>query len=69
MIRRDIADCCIVLLREDGIPMDARIYVEDCRQSIIKYLKNRWLSTRSMDGFADLDSWALKEIADGQFAG
>lgn len=55
-----------VLLREDGIQVDARVKVEDCRQDIIKYLKARWVGTKATAGFNDLDSWALKEIADGQ---
>lgn len=54
-----------VLLREQGIQVDARVLVEDCRQAILKYLKSRWVGTKAASGFNDLDSWSLKEIADG----
>lgn len=54
-----------VLLREDGLPMDARSLVEDARQNILKYIKRRWVAIRALDGFAHLPPWALKEVADG----
>lgn len=57
-----------VLLREQGIQVDARVLVEDCRQAILKYLKARWVGTKAAAGFNDLDSWALKEVADGRLA-
>ncbi|EGG06777.1 uncharacterized protein MELLADRAFT_62956 [Melampsora larici-populina 98AG31] len=53
-----------VLLREDGLPMDARVIVEDAKASVIKYLKSRWMNVRSLNGFDPLENWALKEIAD-----
>jgi hypothetical protein len=54
-----------VLLREDGLPMDARVLVEDARQGVVRYLKRKWISVRALDGFEPLENWALKEIADG----
>ncbi|KAH8929651.1 hypothetical protein BT69DRAFT_124623 [Atractiella rhizophila] len=53
-----------VLLREDGISMDARALVEDAKDGIIKYLKRRWVNVRQYNAFAALENWALKEISD-----
>lgn len=57
-----------VLLREDGLPMDARVLVEEARQGVVRYLKRNWISIRIVDGFELLENWALKEIADGMSA-
>jgi hypothetical protein len=56
-----------VLLREEGITMDARARVEDARQALLKYIKKRWLGIRAIDGFERLENWALKELSDGEF--
>ncbi|KAG0139972.1 hypothetical protein CROQUDRAFT_100770 [Cronartium quercuum f. sp. fusiforme G11] len=53
-----------VLLREDGLPMDARVIVEDAKAGVLKYLKSRWMNVRSHNGFDPLENWALKEISD-----
>ena len=57
-----------VLLREDGIRIDARAKVEDARQSILGYLKKRLMDVRSNDGFDNLDQWCLKELSDGMLS-
>jgi len=54
-----------VLLREEGITMDARVRTEDARQAIIAYIKKRWASIRINDGFEPLENWSLKELSDG----
>lgn len=54
-----------VLLRDQGIPMDARARVEDARAAILKYLKTKWVAVKSYNGFEPLDNWALKELSDG----
>ncbi|MBW0497728.1 hypothetical protein O181_037443 [Austropuccinia psidii MF-1] len=53
-----------VLLREDGLPMDARVIVEDARMGVLKYLKSHWTGVRQLNGFDPLENWALKEISD-----
>lgn len=55
-----------VLLREEGIGVDARVRVEDARQGVLQYLKRRWMGVRSINGFSKLENWALKEISDGK---
>lgn len=55
-----------VLLRDEGIPMDARARVEDARAAIIKYLKTKWVGVKAYNGFEPLDNWALKELSDGE---
>ena len=56
-----------IMLREDGIRMDARIRLEDARQKIIKYLKKRWINVRINGGFENLEKWCLKELSDGMY--
>ncbi|KAI8456911.1 hypothetical protein BY996DRAFT_4579021 [Phakopsora pachyrhizi] len=53
-----------VLLREDGLPMDARVIVEDAKAGVLKFLKKHWTSVKALNGFDPLENWALKEIAD-----
>ncbi|WAQ82525.1 hypothetical protein PtA15_2A842 [Puccinia triticina] len=53
-----------VLLREDGLPMDARVIVEDAKASVLKYIKSHWTTVRALNGFDPLENWALKEISD-----
>ncbi|CEQ40320.1 SPOSA6832_01904 [Sporobolomyces salmonicolor] len=43
----------------------ARIRVEDARNGILKYIKRKWISARESGGFDHLESWCLKELADG----
>lgn len=54
-----------VLLREQGIGMNVRACVEETRQSILRYIQNRWVNVRAMNGFTDLEKWCLKELSDG----
>lgn len=54
-----------VLLREDGLPMDARVIVEDAKRGVLKYIKSHWTTVRALNGFDPLENWALKEISDG----
>ncbi|POW18830.1 hypothetical protein PSHT_05375, partial [Puccinia striiformis] len=53
-----------VLLREDGLPMDARVIVEDAKAGVLKYIKSHWTTLRALNGFDPLENWALKEISD-----
>ncbi|GAA5928178.1 uncharacterized protein JCM15063_003808 [Sporobolomyces koalae] len=53
-----------VLLREQGIMVDARMYVEDARNGLLRYIKNRWTMVRDAGGFDRLEPWCLKELAD-----
>ncbi|KAK9898579.1 hypothetical protein P389DRAFT_35667 [Cystobasidium minutum MCA 4210] len=53
-----------LLLREEGIAMDARARLEDTRQDILKYIKARWIGIKSQNGFQHLENWCLKEISD-----
>lgn len=53
-----------VLLREEGLPMDARVFVEDAKSGVLKYIKSHWTTIRSLNGFDPLENWALKEISD-----
>ncbi|KAA1065265.1 hypothetical protein PGT21_008929 [Puccinia graminis f. sp. tritici] len=53
-----------VLLREDGLPMDARVIVEDAKAGVLKYIKSHWTTVRALNGFDPLENWALKEISD-----
>ncbi|UZJ52185.1 hypothetical protein CBS101457_001505 [Exobasidium rhododendri] len=54
-----------VLLREDGLPSnDLVVMVEKARRAIIFYLRKRWVNIRANAGFNDIESWALKELAD-----
>lgn len=55
-----------VLLREDGLHVDARARVEDARKAIIEYLRKRWINARSANAFNALENWCLKELSDGQ---
>ena len=34
---------------------------------IIRYIRRRWLTMKQDDGFAGLEPWAAKEIANGGF--
>ncbi|KAI3481021.1 hypothetical protein L1887_56795 [Cichorium endivia] len=38
--------------------------VETARESIVRYLKKRWINVRALGGFNRLDKWCLKELAD-----
>ncbi|KAI9628726.1 hypothetical protein KEM48_011408 [Puccinia striiformis f. sp. tritici PST-130] len=58
-----------VLLREDGLPMDARVIVEDAKAGVLKYIKSHWTTLRALNGFDPLENWALKEISDGSSRG
>ncbi|KAI0630919.1 hypothetical protein C8Q77DRAFT_1062198 [Trametes polyzona] len=40
-----------------------RVQVEQARMDIIRYLRRRWLTIKQDDGFAGLEPWAAKEIA------
>ncbi|KAI0816056.1 hypothetical protein BC628DRAFT_1151658 [Trametes gibbosa] len=40
-----------------------RVQVEQARMDIIRYIRRRWLTIKQDDGFASLESWAAKEIA------
>ncbi|KAK4700993.1 hypothetical protein P7C70_g5244, partial [Phenoliferia sp. Uapishka_3] len=53
-----------VLLREEGILMDARVLVEDAKTGIIKYIKRKSNAIKLAKGFDGLESWALKELSD-----
>ncbi|GAA5904309.1 uncharacterized protein JCM6883_006443 [Sporobolomyces salmoneus] len=53
-----------VLLREQGIMVDARMHVEDTRNGLLKYIKTRWAMIRDEGGFDRLEPWCLKELAD-----
>ncbi|SCV67541.1 BQ2448_5152 [Microbotryum intermedium] len=53
-----------VLLREEGILIDARMLVEDARNGIARYIKTRWMSIRDAGEFTKLQTWCLKELAD-----
>ncbi|SGY15976.1 BQ5605_C012g06721 [Microbotryum silenes-dioicae] len=53
-----------VLLREEGILIDAKVLVEDARNGIAKYIKTRWMSIRDTGEFTRLQAWCLKELAD-----
>ena len=55
-----------VLLREEGITMDARARVEDTQKVLLSYIKARWINIRSVGGFEKLDNWCLKELSDGK---
>lgn len=54
-----------LLLREEGVAMDARVRLEDTRQSILKYIKSHWLGIKGQNGFQTLEDWCLKELSDG----
>jgi hypothetical protein len=51
-----------VLLREDGLQMDVRARVEDCRRSIVKYLQKRWLSIKDLGGFDGMEPWCKHRL-------
>lgn len=54
-----------VLLREQGFEVaHYRHVVETARESIVRYLKKRWINVRALGGFNRLDKWCLKELAD-----
>ncbi|PLW17541.1 hypothetical protein PCANC_08028 [Puccinia coronata f. sp. avenae] len=53
-----------VLLREDGLPMDARVIVEDAKAGVLRYIRSHWTTIRALNGFDPLENWALKEISD-----
>ncbi|GAA5845435.1 hypothetical protein JCM3766R1_006552 [Sporobolomyces carnicolor] len=53
-----------VLLREQGLMVDARMHVEDTRNGLLKLLKTRWASIRDQGGFDALEPWCLKELAE-----
>ncbi|GAA5909334.1 hypothetical protein JCM8208_005647 [Rhodotorula glutinis] len=53
-----------VLLREQGIMVDARVLVEDTRSGILSYIKRKWVLIRNAGGFDDLEAWCAKELAD-----
>lgn len=55
-----------LLLREEGIAMDARARLEDARQDILKYIKSRWIGIKALNGFERLENWCLKELSDGE---
>ncbi|KAL8278963.1 hypothetical protein RQP46_008632 [Phenoliferia psychrophenolica] len=55
-----------VLLREEGILMDARVLVEDAKVGIIKYIKRKSNAIKLAKGFDGLESWALKELSDAR---
>ncbi|KAI0642472.1 hypothetical protein C8Q79DRAFT_213553 [Trametes meyenii] len=40
-----------------------RVQVEQARMDIIRYIRRRWLTIKQDDGFAGLEPWAAKEIA------
>ena len=45
-----------------------RVQVEQARMDIVRYIRRRWLTIKQDDGFAGLEGWAAKEIAQGMFA-
>ncbi|MCO5590003.1 hypothetical protein L7F22_043972 [Adiantum nelumboides] len=54
-----------VLLSEDKTPSnDVVVLVEEARNSLIQYIRKRWVNIRSVGGFNDLKRWSLKEISD-----
>jgi hypothetical protein len=55
-----------LLLREEGITMDARARLEDARQALLQYIKARWVGIRLQNGFERLENWCLKELSDGR---
>ncbi|KAI0760008.1 hypothetical protein C8Q74DRAFT_1293309 [Fomes fomentarius] len=40
-----------------------RVQAEQARMDIIRYIRRRWLTIKQDDGFAGLEPWAAKEIA------
>lgn len=57
-----------VLLREEGITTDARGRIEETRNEILAYIRNRWIGIRAQNGFENLENWCLKELSDGECA-
>lgn len=54
-----------VLLSEEKAPSsDVAMLVEEARNSLIQYIRKRWVNIRSVGGFNDLKRWSLKEISD-----
>lgn len=43
-----------------------RVQAEQARMDIIRYIRRRWLTIKQDDGFAGLEPWAAKEIANGE---
>ena len=55
-----------VLLREEGMTMDAKARVEETQKVLLAYIKKRWINIRSSGGFEKLENWCLKELSDGR---
>ncbi|PWN33844.1 uncharacterized protein FA14DRAFT_161498 [Meira miltonrushii] len=54
-----------VLLSEERVPSsDVVMLAEEARNSLIQYIRKRWVNIRSVGGFNDLKRWSLKEISD-----
>lgn len=46
--------------------MDARVLVEESKNSVLKFIKSRWLGIRASRSFDRLESWCLTELSDGE---
>ena len=44
-----------------------RLHAENTRMEILRWLRNNWVQVRLVGGFDNLQQWALREIAQGEF--
>lgn len=55
---------------DDGllVPSDSRVrqLLEEMQTKLVGVLKRRWMQVRPENGFEGIETWALKEIADGE---